>query len=152
MSLKPNHSMEIRGTAPTSWDWLTKVKLRHYNTWPITVAHLWLCSHCSQVRLIFSRSWGKCFPAFRKETKHFLSQNNSSLWLTRLPAIFTQLKLQMIYFQLHYTPALMHMVLSITLVTEEQKRQGSGCYNSTKLLRKMERNKRGEGAEKSCGD
>lgn len=71
------------------------------------------------------------FPALRKVRQDFLSQNNLSLCLTRLPAIFTQLKLQMIYFQLHCSPALWHMVLSITLVTTEQERQGSETLSQT---------------------
>lgn len=73
------------------------------------------------------------FPAFRKGRQHFLSQNNLSLYLTRLPAIFTQLKLQMIYFQLHYSLALWHMVLSITLVTTEQDCQRSETFSQTEM-------------------
>lgn len=71
--------------------------------------------------LVYSRSWGKLFPALRKDRQHFLSQNNLSLWLTRLPAIFTQLKLQMIYFQLQYSASPRHMVLSIKPNSTVQK-------------------------------
>lgn len=69
--------------------------------------HLQLYSHCSgcpKTTSTFSRRWRRkwlFFFPFRKERQHFLSQNNLSLSLTRLPAIFTQLKLQMICFQLH---------------------------------------------------
>lgn len=78
---------------------------------------------------------------FRKQRQHFLSQNNLSLCLTRLPAIFTQLNLQMIYFQLHYSPALWHMVLSITVVTTEQDRQSSETLSQTERVTKKNRKK-----------
>lgn len=82
----------------------------------------------------------------RKERQHFLSQNNLSLCLTRLPAIFTQLKLQMIYFQLHYSPALWHMLLSITPVaTEPSARERT---QQKKTERKKRREEGQWGAEK----
>ena len=97
------------------------------------------------------------FPAFRKERQHFLSQNNLSLCLTRLPAIFTQLKLQMIYFQLHYSPALWHMVLSITPVTtEHENKSGETPSQTERAKEKMERKKtwenRRKGPEKPNSD
>lgn len=91
---------------------------------PSQAQRLQLCSHCS------GAEGGPHFPgaqdiffSFTERRQHFLSQSNFSLCLTRLPAIFTQLKLQMIYFQLHYSPALWHMVLSITANRTEPPEQ-----------------------------
>lgn len=100
--------------------------------------------------LTFSRRRRKLFfSAFRKERQDFLSQNNLSLCLTSLPAIFTQLKLQMIYFQLHYSPTPWHMALSITLVTTEQYRQSGETFSqterATEKYRKKENKRRQRG-------
>lgn len=65
----------------------------------------------------------------KKKRQHFLSQNNLSLCLTRRPAIFTQLKFQMIYFQLHFSGALWHMFLSIRRATVAARR----CQSSETL-------------------
>lgn len=75
-----------------------------------------LCCHClgdEKRPYIFHKSRLIFFPFFEKKQQHFLSQNNLSPFLTRLPAIFTQLKLRMIYFQLQHSPPLQHMFLSI---------------------------------------
>lgn len=92
-----------------SWDILT------YG--PLLARLLQLCSHCSRINREphFPIAEGFSFLKKKKSMQRFLSQNNLSLFLTRLSAIFTQLKSQMIYFQLHYSPALWHMVPSITL-------------------------------------
>lgn len=62
----------------------------------------------------------------------------------------------MIYFQLHYSPALWHMVLSITLARTEQKpsareRERESNRDGEKERKKI-REERQRGAEKSCGD
>lgn len=125
--------------------WLSKVALRHYNTWSISgpASSTVLSLFGSQERtLCVPEVDGNFFPAFRKERQHFLSQNNLSLCLTRLPAIFTQLKLQMIYFQLHKSPALWHMVLSITLVRAEQNRHSSEPLNQTEWATEKGKNRK----------
>lgn len=107
--------------------------LRHPTYGPSLVQFLHLCSHCPGLEKgpHFPGVEGNFFPCFQKRRQHFLSQNNLSLCLTRLPAIFTQLKLQMIYFQLHHSAALWHMVLSIMQVTTEQDCQSSETLRQT---------------------
>lgn len=122
------------------------MELRHYNTWFITRP-----AFLTVVSLFGSWEWTLYFPGVEgKERQHFLSQYNLSLCLTRLPAIFTKPKLQMIYFQLHYSPALQHMVLSITLVTTEQNLQRSKTLNltewATEKIGKKENKRRKRGA------
>lgn len=67
------------------------------------------------------------------ERQHFLSQNNLSLRLTSLPAIFTQPKLQMIYFQLH-SAAIQHMCLPIKRL--EQRKENETFIKTAKLASK----------------
>ncbi len=82
------------------------------------------------------------FFQLSEKRQHFLSQNNLSPCLTRLSAIFTQLKLQMIYFQLHCSLALWHMVLSITQLQQNRSnRPVKPSARQREQQRKMERKK-----------
>lgn len=110
-----------------------------------------LCSHCSGVER--GEELKETFFQLSEKRQHFLSQNNLSLCLTRLSAIFTQLKLQMIYFQLHFSPALLHMVLSVKLVTTELDPQTSEILCQTekataKYWKKENRRESQRGAKK----
>lgn len=67
-----------------------------------------------------------------KKRQHFLSQNNPSPSLTSPSAIFTQLKLQMIYLQLH-AAAVWHMLLPITRQVEGKENRT--CIKLKKVLR-----------------
>lgn len=54
----------------------------------------------------------------------------------------------MIYVQLHYSPALWHMVLSITVLTTEQDRQSSETLSQTERVT-MDKKKIGDEKEKN---
>lgn len=127
--LNPNHPISIRKWLKLPVTGLpgfcNEVGQIHPNT---------LLVSSSQLSLLRKKENRQRFFFCFQKRQHFLSQNHLSLCLTRLPAIFTQLKLQMIYFQLHHSVALRHTVLSITLVTTKQ-----ACQSSETLTHQTEK-------------
>lgn len=114
------HNASATHVGPAALDWVGVME-----SWRITphvqsvTELLQPCSHCFSPERIFKEMM-ETFLLHLKRGQHFLSQNNLSLFLTRQPAIFTQLKSQMIYFQLHNSRALCHMLLSIMLGRTKQ--------------------------------
>lgn len=147
---------EARFLLPGSYlpGWLNKVEVKQHKPWSIfawgTVLSLFR-SGSGERALHFQRVEGNLFAAFRKERQHFLSQNYLSL-LDKTPCYIYPSK---IADDTLYSPALWHMVLSITLVNnragppEEWKPQPARVSDRERWKKMQKSQGR---AEWPCGD